>query len=131
MHSQEVPRLHRGGHHIAGTAMVCTEGQVQLHRHSPTVRSALLVRNGPVPFATCSTLLGKGWQAERMMPVRTAQTSALSVDLPYLEHACAEAVWHPVVINQEPNACDGLLAVQAAERDWKGSAASRPQAAAV
>ena len=50
---------------------------------------------------------------------------------PYLEHACAQAVWRPVVIHQEPNTCDYLLAVQAAERNWKGSAASCPQAAAV
>ena len=55
----------------------------------------------------------------------------MSVHQPHLKHACAEAVWHPVVINQEPNACDCLLAGQAAERNGKGSAASGPQAAAV
>ena len=53
------------------------------------------------------------------------------MDQPYLEHACTEAIWHPVVINQEPNACDCLLAVQAGERNWKGGAAGCPQAAAV
>ena len=44
---------------VYGKAIVCTQGLVHLHRNSPTIMSALVVKNGPVPSATCSTLLGE------------------------------------------------------------------------